>query len=63
MSLFLCPCITVLYQEVKGKNKGIIRMIPTQLLNYPEQLAKRLTDLENKVRELERKVKKLETEG
>ena len=35
-------------------------MIPTQLLKYPEQLAKRLSDMEAEIMELKRKVKKLE---
>lgn len=38
-------------------------MIPTQLIKYPEQFAKRLSDLERTVDELKRKIKKLEEQN
>ena len=37
-------------------------MIPTQLIRYPEQFAKRLSDMEREITELKRKVQKLEAE-
>lgn len=37
-------------------------MIPTQLIRYPEQFAKRLSDMEREIAELKRKVQKLEAE-
>ena len=35
-------------------------MIPTQLIRFPEQFAKRLTDMERELADLKRKVQKLE---